>query len=155
MWGHFEDMMTEGVFFKAAVCGRVPSLLLQGAPLSNPPVWVGKPQQEPQEFTGSPFHYFLPLPGRPPGGLDQQSLCSHLELSGLGHVLDAFEGFILLPIHVQPVHLQPCAGTQTGLNAGGFTQLYACSFDIGAALKTLRTINHVSHIWNTSKELIR
>lgn len=33
-------------------------------------------------------------------------LCSDLELSSLGHVLDSFEGFVLLTVHIQPVHLQ-------------------------------------------------
>lgn len=33
-------------------------------------------------------------------------LCSDLELASLGHVLDSFEGFVFLTIHVQPVDLQ-------------------------------------------------
>lgn len=40
------------------------------------------------------------------------SLCPHLELASLCHVLDAFERFIFLTVHVQPVHLQPCWTTR-------------------------------------------
>lgn len=42
---------------------------------------------------------------------DSQSivdLCPNLELSSLGHVLDAFERFVFLTVHVQSVNLQPC-----------------------------------------------
>lgn len=35
---------------------------------------------------------------------EKQSLSPDLELTSLGHVLDAFERFILLTIHVQPIH---------------------------------------------------
>lgn len=31
----------------------------------------------------------------------------HLEFPRLGHVLDAFEGFVLLSVHVQAIYLQP------------------------------------------------
>lgn len=41
------------------------------------------------------------------GPVVTESLCPDLELASLGHVLDAFERFVLLTIHVQPVHLQP------------------------------------------------
>lgn len=40
------------------------------------------------------------------------TLRSHLELPSLRHVLDAFERFVFLTIHVQSVHLQPCRGTE-------------------------------------------
>lgn len=36
------------------------------------------------------------------------ALRPNLELSSLGHVLDAFERFVFLAVHVQSVHLQPC-----------------------------------------------
>lgn len=42
---------------------------------------------------------------------DSQSIVPlrpNLELSSLGHVLDAFERFVFLTVHVQSVHLQPC-----------------------------------------------
>lgn len=35
-----------------------------------------------------------------------EPLCPHLEFAGLGHVLDAFEWFVFLPVHIQPIHLQ-------------------------------------------------
>lgn len=49
-------------------------------------------------------------PPAPSGGLLQrshQSLRPHLKLARLRHVFDAFEGFVLLSVHVQPVYLQP------------------------------------------------
>lgn len=36
------------------------------------------------------------------------ALRPNLELSSLGHVLDAFERFVFLTVHVQSVHLQAC-----------------------------------------------
>lgn len=35
-----------------------------------------------------------------------QSLGPHLEFPRLGHVLDAFERFVFLAVHVQPIYLQ-------------------------------------------------
>lgn len=54
-----------------------------------------------------------PQPHPPDGGLvpssrSSRASCPDLELAGFGHVLDAFERFVLLSVHVQPVDLQPC-----------------------------------------------
>lgn len=35
-------------------------------------------------------------------------LGSDLEFASLGHVFDAFERFVLLTVHVQPIYLQTC-----------------------------------------------
>ncbi len=35
-------------------------------------------------------------------------LGADLKFAGLGHVFDAFERFVLLAIHVQPVYFQTC-----------------------------------------------
>lgn len=39
---------------------------------------------------------------------ERGGLGSDLEFAGFGHVFDAFERFVLLAIHIQPVYLQTC-----------------------------------------------
>lgn len=61
-----------------------------------------------KECTNSSFPSHHPLVSwwLSPVVTEKQSLSPDLELTSLGHVLDAFERFILLTIHVQPIHFQ-------------------------------------------------
>lgn len=75
--------------------------------------WEGK-----SEHIGNIPAPLLPPPswqtggGSVPSWQSSRASCSDLELAGFGHVLDAFERFVLFSIHVQPVYLQSCGATQ-------------------------------------------
>lgn len=43
-----------------------------------------------------------------------QPLGPHLEFACLGHVLDAFERFVFLAVHVQPIYLQAFGTKEEG-----------------------------------------